>query len=55
VTGDVELRGHLRAADVVGEPADRVVDDLHHGSAVVLVEVAEIDPSAARARLDGLA
>jgi hypothetical protein len=52
VTGDLGLRRLLREADLVGEAADRAVDELHAGRTVVLVELAEMAPSDAQARLD---
>ena len=53
--GDHIVRALLEAAAMGGDAADHVVEDLHRGCAVVLAEVAEIDPGAARARLEALA
>jgi hypothetical protein len=55
VTGDLAIRRLLRAADLSGEAAGRVIDELHAGHAVVLADVAEIAPSDARARLEDVA
>jgi hypothetical protein len=55
VTGDLGVRRLLREAALDDAAADRVVDELHAGHAVVLADVAEIAPSDAQARLDQVA
>jgi hypothetical protein len=55
VTGDLRLRRLLRDASLDDDTADRVVDELHSGHAVVLAELAEITPSEARERLEHIA
>jgi hypothetical protein len=52
VAGEVRLRRLLRQAEVDRAVADRVVDELHAGQAVVVAEVAEITPSDAHTRLE---
>jgi hypothetical protein len=52
VAGDHGVRRLLREAALDDAAADRVVDELHAGHAVVLAEIAEIAPSDAQARLD---
>jgi hypothetical protein len=55
VAGDQALRRLLREAQVDSDEADRIVDGLHAGHAVVLAEVAEITSSDARERLEHIA
>ena len=55
VAGDLGIRRLLREAALDDDAADRVVDELHAGHAVVLADVAEIAPSDAQARLDQVA
>ncbi len=45
----------LRAANVTEEAAERIIDGLHRGEAVVLAEVAELSPGEAQARLEEMA
>ncbi len=51
VSGDRGLRRLVAQAAL----ADRLLDELHHGHAVVLAEVAEIAPRDAQARLEDVA
>jgi hypothetical protein len=44
LTGDAMARRLLTRANVPGDVAERVVDELHHGHAVMLAEVSELDP-----------
>jgi hypothetical protein len=55
VAGDLGIRRLLREAALDDDAADRIVHELHVGHAVVLAEIAEIDPSDAQARLDRVA
>jgi hypothetical protein len=55
IGGDLGVRRLLREAALDDAAADRVVDELHAGHAVVLADVAEIAPSDAQARLDQVA
>jgi hypothetical protein len=55
VAGDLGVRRLLQEAALDDAAADRVVDELHAGHAVVLADVAEIAPSDAQARLDQVA
>src|SRR6266545_5731362 len=50
VAGDFGIRQLLRGAALDPAAADRIVDELHAGHAVVLAEIAEITPSDAQAR-----
>jgi hypothetical protein len=52
---DLRLQRLLWHAALAGESADRVIDELRAGHAVVLVEAAEIAASDAQARLEELA
>jgi hypothetical protein len=54
-SGDAGVRRLLRSFAVGGMTAEDVVAALHDGQAVVIVEVSEIPPSEAAARLDELA
>ena len=53
--GDLRLRHLLRGAALDAAAADRVLDELHLGHAVVLAEVAEIAPGDAQERLEEVA
>ena len=55
VVGDIGLRRLLRDVGVVLDAADRIVEELHTGHAVVLADVAEITPDDARERLEHIA
>ncbi len=55
VVGDLRIRRLLRGAALDAATADRVVDELHDGHAVVLAEIADITPNDARARLEEVA
>jgi hypothetical protein len=55
VVGDQGLRRLLHEVQVDPDGADRIVDELHAGHAVVLAEVAEITSSDARERLEHIA
>jgi hypothetical protein len=55
VAGDHGVRRLLREAALDDAAADRVVDELHAGHAVVLADVAKIALSDARARLEHVA
>jgi hypothetical protein len=55
VAGDHGIRRLLRETALDDAAADRVVDELHAGHAIVLAEIAEIAPSDAKARLDQVA
>jgi nucleotide-binding universal stress UspA family protein len=52
VTGRLALKRLLRSTALPEPTTDRVIDDLHTGHSVVLVEVADIAASDAQARLD---
>jgi hypothetical protein len=52
VTGYRGVRQLLRRAALDDEAINRAVKELHTGHAVVLIDVAEIDPSEARAHLE---
>lgn len=52
VAGDLEVRRLLRGAALDAGTADRIVDELHAGHAVVLAEIAQIAPRDVQARLD---
>jgi hypothetical protein len=45
----------LRAANVTDQTAERIIDELHHGNAVVLAEVADVSPREAQARRETIA
>lgn len=45
----------LRAVNVTDQTAERIIDELHRGNAVVLVEVAELSPREAQPRLETIA
>ncbi len=45
----------LRAANVTDQTAERIIDELHRGNAVVLAEVAEAFPREAQPRLETIA
>ena len=55
VTGCRGVRQLLRRAALDDEAVDGAVKELHIGHAVVLIDIAEIDPSEGRARLDQIA
>jgi hypothetical protein len=55
VTGDLGIRQLLRRTGLDAAAADRIVDELRAGHAVVLAEIADIAPSDARARLEEVA
>jgi hypothetical protein len=52
---DHDSSSRLLEAALDDAAADRVLDELHAGHAVVLADVAEIAPSDAQARLDQVA
>ncbi len=45
----------LRAVNVTDQTAERIIDELHHGNAVVVAEVAEVSPREAQARCETIA
>jgi hypothetical protein len=49
------MRRLLRAANVTDQTAERIIDELHRGSAVVLAEDAEVSPREAQARRETIA
>jgi hypothetical protein len=55
VAGDLGIRQLLQGAALDAAAADRIVDELHAGHAVVLAEIAEIARSDAQARLEEVA
>src|ERR1019366_10219329 len=55
VARDSGVAGRLRAAHPTGDVADRLLDELHQGHAVLLAEVAEPDVRDAKARLQNMA
>jgi hypothetical protein len=55
VTGYRGVRQFLRRAALDDEAVNRAIKELHNGHAVVLVDVAEIAPSEARAHLEEVA
>lgn len=52
VAGDLAIRRVLGRAGLDDEAAGRVVDELHLGRAILLVEIAEVTPSEAQAQLE---
>jgi hypothetical protein len=54
VTGGLEIRRHLRRCAHLGEAAERLAGELRMGRAAVLVDVAEIEPSDPKLRLEEL-
>jgi hypothetical protein len=55
MAGQHELARALRSWHVVDDAAERVIDELHHGHATVVVEISEISPREVSARLDEVA
>jgi hypothetical protein len=55
VVGELGVQRLLREAALDAATAARIIDELHAGHAVVLAEIADIDPSDAQARLDEVA
>ena len=47
--------GLLRAANVTDQTAERIIDALHRGNAVVLAEVADVSAREAQPRLETIA
>lgn len=52
VAGDLAIRRVLGRAGLDDEAAGRVIDELHLGRAILLVEIAEVTPSEAQAQLE---